>query len=373
MKKLIFFNILLLLTAAYIFAVKPNTGYKPTTREYYIAIEPTEWDYMPDKIDPLTGVLPDAPWTKKTIYNKIRYIEYEDSTFTKRKAQDPSRGILGPEIRAVVGDKIHVNVINRSDGEFSLHPHGLRYDKFNDGATHNVFLDKLLPKAYAHEMATTTDPDADILKPGASYTYHWEATPSSGPQENEGGSKVWLYHSHVDPDLDPILGLVGTIIVLSPDYVGSDLKPTDVDKEFTQLYMIFDENNPNAPPEDQNESDIKHTINGKIFHNTHFEMTEGDRVRWYTVALGSEQDIHTAHWHAHTVKERSTGRVTDVIELLPATMRTVDMVADNPGSWMLHCHVGDHVEAGMVSYYTVIPKNGYIKEWSKDEKKHTNH
>src|SRR5262249_10811907 len=33
----------------------------------------------------------------------------------------------------------------------------------------------------------------------------------------------------------------------------------------------------------------------------------------------------------------------------------VDMLADNPGSWMLHCHVGDHMEAGMMAIYTIYP------------------
>jgi hypothetical protein len=27
------------------------------------------------------------------------------------------------------------------------------------------------------------------------------------------------------------------------------------------------------------------------------QMNEGERVRWYLFALGSEQDLHTAHWH----------------------------------------------------------------------------
>jgi FtsP/CotA-like multicopper oxidase with cupredoxin domain len=29
------------------------------------------------------------------------------------------------------------------------------------------------------------------------------------------------------------------------------------------------------------------------------------------------------------------------------------MVADNPGTWLLHCHVGDHMDAGMFTTFTV--------------------
>ena len=44
---------------------------------------------------------------------------------------------------------------------------------------------------------------------------------------------------------------------------------------------------------------------------------------------------------------------TDVIELLPATFRTVTTVADAPGTWLLHCHVIDHQMAGMDALYRI--------------------
>jgi hypothetical protein len=34
-------------------------------------------------------------------------------------------------------------------------------------------------------------------------------------------------------------------------------------------------------------------------------------------------------------------------------MKTVDMIADNPGAWMFHCHVDDHMEGGMMAVYTI--------------------
>jgi hypothetical protein len=45
----------------------------------------------------------------------------------------------------------------------------------------------------------------------------------------------------------------------------------------------------------------------------------------------------------------------DVIELLPGSMATADMTADNPGTWLLHCHVSDHMEGGMMATYTIYP------------------
>jgi hypothetical protein len=34
--------------------------------------------------------------------------------------------------------------------------------------------------------------------------------------------------------------------------------------------------------------------------------------------------------------------------LSPAQMITADMVPDDVGTWMYHCHVSDHMEAGMM-------------------------
>jgi FtsP/CotA-like multicopper oxidase with cupredoxin domain len=44
-----------------------------------------------------------------------------------------------------------------------------------------------------------------------------------------------------------------------------------------------------------------------------------------------------------------------VVNLLPATMITADMKADNPGEWIYHCHVADHIAAGMVTTYQILP------------------
>jgi hypothetical protein len=97
-------------------------------------------------------------------------------------------------------------------------------------------------------------------------------------------------------------------------------------------------------------------INGRIFGNlAGLEMIEGERVRWYVFGLGSENDFHTAHWHGVKVIEEARRR-TDVIELLPASMKVADMVADNPGSWLLHCHVSAHMAEGMFAQFIIHPR-----------------
>jgi hephaestin len=31
------------------------------------------------------------------------------------------------------------------------------------------------------------------------------------------------------------------------------------------------------------------------------------------------------------------------------------MVPDDPGIWLFHCHVNDHITAGMITRYQVLP------------------
>jgi FtsP/CotA-like multicopper oxidase with cupredoxin domain len=102
----------------------------------------------------------------------------------------------------------------------------------------------------------------------------------------------------------------------------------------------------------EKEPHLKHSINGYIFANLpDLDMDKDDRVRWHLIGMGNEVDLHTPHWHGTLVK--INGQYTDVAELLPASMKSADMLADNPGQWMFHCHVADHITAGMTSMYRV--------------------
>jgi len=80
-------------------------------------------------------------------------------------------------------------------------------------------------------------------------------------------------------------------------------------------------------------------------------MKVGKRVRWYLVTLGDSTDMHSPHWHGNTVLHER--RRTDVVELLPASMKVADMRAGKPGVWLCHCHVEGHVKAGMVGRYEI--------------------
>ena len=71
------------------------------------------------------------------------------------------------------------------------------------------------------------------------------------------------------------------------------------------------------------------------------------------LGMGKEVDLHSPRWHGKTVKVGQ--HRMDMVELFPGSMVTADMLADNPGTRMLHCHVADHIDAGMLMTYTILP------------------
>lgn len=60
---------------------------------------------------------------------------------------------------------------------------------------------------------------------------------------------------------------------------------------------------------------------------------------------------------------------SDVFDVFPGTYQTVEMFPATPGTWLLHCHVTDHIHAGMETTYTVLPNKGEYQV--SDSKSHT--
>ena len=353
---------ILFLTLIAICTLNPASA---ANREYWISAEKVDWNYAPSGENLMHPEMGMGIWGLQTVYRKYRYLQYTDASYTQQVTQPAWMGILGPQIRAEEGDTIKVHFYNKADKPLSMHPHGVHYDKKNEGAG-------------------MKGPGA-MVQPGEKYTYTWTADAKSAPGPADPSSIVWLYHSHVDSVTEIYDGLIGSIVITKKGMARSktDPRPKDVDKEFTAIFMIFDENGREAvattknarherhhserdmhrtvpspqdlSDEEQEEANLKHAINGYIFANIpELTANKGDKVRWYLLGMGTEVDLHTAHWHGETVLEN--GRRTDVVELLPASMKTVDMQADNIASeWMFHCHVTDHITAGMTALWRVNP------------------
>ncbi len=78
-----------------------------------------------------------------------------------------------------------------------------------------------------------------------------------------------------------------------------------------------------------------------------FRVSVGERVRWRVMALGKE--FHVFHLHGHRWK--FNGRFDDSLVFGPAVTLTFDYIEDNPGTWLYHCHVTDHMMGGMMGIY----------------------
>jgi len=343
------------------------------TRTYFIAADELDWDFAPSHTDQIHGKkydLKDDPGSKgeldpnATSYRKVRFREYTDDTFQTLKPRPPAwehLGILGPLLRAEVGDTIKVVFKNNASRAYSVHPHGVFYAKDSEGAD---YLDGTSGK----------DKEDDAVAPGATHTYIWPVPERAGPAEMDGSSAFWVYHSHVDEGRDINSGLIGPMIVTRRGMARDDGSPKDVDREFVTEFGFFDEHRSwywdtnvvklygdkkNYDEKDKDVHDFHHffTINGFLDANGPLlTMRKGERVRWYVFANPNEQeewDIHTPHWHGQTV---AVGHMRmDMVMLNPMTSAVADMVPDNVGTWMFHCHMPGHFEAGMRTLFKVEP------------------
>ncbi|XP_028410186.1 hephaestin-like protein [Dendronephthya gigantea] len=337
------------------------------TKTYYIAAVEEVWDYAPTAMNNIQGTELDKDEEAKVFaksgpnrigrkYKKAIYRRYSDSSFTKRMSQPDHLGILGPMIKAEVGDRIRVVFKNMASRNYSVHPHGVFYDKQNEGA---LYLDNTTSKA------------DDAVPPGQTYTYTWRVPQRAGPSETDNECITWSYYSHVNPTKDTNTGLVGPLIICRKGSLDGD-KTKGVDREFPLFFSVIDENQSwnlnenfkfcstaNCGNQEGHfdfvESNSMNAINGRIYGNLKgLEMKRGEKVNWYLMTLGTEIDMHNVHFHGQTVLARTVAdHREDVVDLFPGVFMTVKMVPDSTGRWLLHCHVNDHMAHGMEALYDV--------------------
>ncbi|XP_055294549.1 hephaestin isoform X4 [Moschus berezovskii] len=345
----------------------PHQRYQ-AARIYYIMAEEMEWDYCPDRSWELEWhnqsekdsyghiFLSNKDGLLGSRYKKAVFREYTDGTFRVQRPRTESEkhlGILGPLIRGEVGDILTVVFKNNASRPYSVHAHGV------------------LESSTGWPLAA---------EPGEVLTYQWNIPERSGPGLNDSACVSWIYYSAVDPIKDMYSGLVGPLAICRKGILEPNGGRRDMDREFALLFLIFDENkswyleenvetygsqNPdriNLQDETFLESNKMHAINGKLYANLMgLTMYQGERVAWYMMAMGQDIDLHTVHFHAESFLYRSGESYrADVVDLFPGTFEVVEMVASNPGTWLLHCHVTDHVHAGMETIFTVLSKKEHL-------------
>jgi FtsP/CotA-like multicopper oxidase with cupredoxin domain len=166
--------------------------------------------------------------------------------------------------------------------------------------------------------------------------------------------------------------LLGPIIVTARGASRADGRPSDIDREFVAAFAVFDETDswyfdavaakiervPSIPLRASDpvfrEMNLIPSINGLVEGNLPMlTMKRGERIRWYLLTNGNEDDVHTVHWHGQTVL--ALHMRTDTVPLAPMGMAVADMVPESEGIWLLHCHVNDHMNGGMQALFQVLP------------------
>lgn len=353
------------------------------TRVYYVAADEVEWDYAPSGRDEAMGMPFGAVARQFTtsgahqigrVYKKAVYREYTDGTFTRlkpRASADAYLGLLGPIMYAEVGDTIKIVFRNHASRPFGMHPHGVEYAKDSEGADYN-------------DGTSGAEKMDGCVPPGGTHVYLWKATDAASPGPDDPRSIFWLYHSHCDELRDVASGLMGGIVITSRGMALPNGHPNGIDHNFVTMYIAINENESWYIDDNIHEhttdpkgirrdyfgaatstglvgtiatdgfaaSNVKWSINGYIYGNMPMMvMKKGDHVRWYVATLGDFNNAHTPHWHGNTVIV--AGQRTDVISVTSAQMVTADMVPQNPGIWLYHCHISDHMLGGMTARYEV--------------------
>ena len=352
-------------------------------RTYYVAADEVQWDYAPSGRDQAMGMDFDAvakgftepgPHQIGRVNKKAIFREYTDATFTTLKPRSPEDqylGILGPIFHGEVGDTFNIIFKNNATHPFGMHPHGVLYQKDSEGSDYN-------------DNTAGKDKEDGCVTPGATHRYVWQIPERAGPGPNDPSSLFWLYHSHCDELADVASGLFGGFVVTRRGMARPDGRPKSVDHEFVTMFIALNENESlylddnirqhTTDPKGVNRAEagpltatgiagtiantgfvftnVKWSINGYIYGNMPLmTMKKGDHVRWYVTTLGDFNNAHTPHWHGNTVLVG--GQRTDVLLVTSAQMITADMVPDAPGIWLYHCHISDHMLAGMSARYQV--------------------
>ena len=217
--------------------------------------------------------------------------------------------VPGPALVVKQGDTLVIDYTNDGATPDSIHMHGV------------------------HDIPVAMDGVGGISQPlvprGGHFVYRFVA-------DHPG---TFIYHSH---DNEAMLdsGLYGAIIV-----EPSGPRPVERGLAHDFLEMI-------SSWQIQSAAENHFTLNGKEYPATRaLDVRAGERfrIRWINI---SGEEFHTMHTHGHyqqiIARDAEPVDYRDVEDtVLVAPGQRVDVVIDAnaaPGTWLIHCHVMDHIE-----------------------------
>ena len=239
----------------------------------------------------------------------------------------------GPTIEVNQGDRVRIVVHNNLPEPTSMHWHGIEVPNDMDGVPHLV---------------------QDLIPPGDQFVYEFSL-------HQEG---TFFYHSHVG--MQETMGMVG-LVIIHPQQVHQPA----VDRDFVLIAQEF-QIRPNSTVPDTLAMEWNYlTFNGRCGPLTTPMLCKlGERVRIRFLNF-SVIDHHPLHLHGVTFWVTGTegGRMPEPawypannVLVGVAQVREVEFIANNPGDWILHCHMFHHMMNSMTS-----PAGPLIRRFSTPE------
>ncbi len=224
----------------------------------------------------------------------------------------------GPTIEAIRGDRVRIILDNHLPEPTTMHWHGLEIPIQMDG----------MP--YISQQPIVS---------GGRFVYEFTL-------DQDG---TFFYHSH--GAMQEMIGMTG-LFILHPRQAYAPR----VDHDFGVVLQEWALLPNNSVPNTANMEFNWLTLNGKVGPaTTPLVVRQGSRVRIRMVNIG--MDHHPIHLHGHTFvvtgteagrQPQSTWGPGNTVLVGVAQARDIEFVANNPGDWMIHCHLPHHMMNSMM-------------------------
>jgi hephaestin len=303
-----------------------------------------------------------------TKYTKAVYREYAtNGLFDELRWGDQSRfnpasehlGILGPVIKAVVGETIEIVFRNNLRADANLVAFG--------GALAPSKIEALNDR-----QKKAGSSDNHVVVPGGEVRITIPVSAAAGPVDgSKQNSVAYVYGSDVNFVADVNSGLVGAFIIHAQDGGPRWASPTGVHREFVTLLSTFDENlsryaemnilkyAEDGDTVDRMDPEFKasnrmHSLNGYLHCNGPAAVAKQfQNVRWYMLSVGDSHDLHGPSVSGYTFSTSQDAAMHQVALLAPGMARSVDLNVDRWGKWLVKDAVVDNQRAGMEMFFEV--------------------
>lgn len=228
----------------------------------------------------------------------------------------------GPTIEVVEGDQVRIFVTNRLPEATTIHWHGQRLPNGMDG------------------VGGLNQPH---IPPGKTFVYEFTARRPG----------TFMYHPHSDEMVQMAMGMMG-LWITHPK--GRHPLIADVQRDYAFLLAAYAVEPGAMTPRINEMTDFNiWTFNSRAFPSiTPLVAKQGDRVR---IRVGNlTMTNHPIHLHGHEFEVTGTdggpvpksARWPEVTtDVAVGQMRQIELIADEPGDWALHCHKSHHTMGAM--------------------------